>query len=42
MLLPKRPDQDLIDLLATQHIDCVYEVDGGHFERAPRPVTREG
>ncbi|WP_433213324.1 hypothetical protein ACQP00_01775 [Dactylosporangium sp. CS-047395] len=42
VLLPERPDQDLIDLLETQDIDCVYEHGPGRFERAPRRLTREG
>ncbi|WP_432984264.1 hypothetical protein [Dactylosporangium sp. CA-233914] len=33
VLLPSRPEQDLIDLLATQNISCVYEAEEGHFIR---------
>lgn len=34
VLLPHKPSADLLDLLRTCAIACIFETDRGHFERA--------
>ncbi|WP_433082466.1 hypothetical protein ACQP1P_01835 [Dactylosporangium sp. CA-052675] len=42
VLLPKRPEQDLVDLLASQNIACVYEASHGQFVREGRGAQVSG
>jgi hypothetical protein len=41
VLLPNRPDSDLIDLLSNHGISCIYETRDSMFERAD-PLTGTG
>jgi len=38
VLLPGRPDGDLIDLLSNHGVSCIYETRGGIFERVDTPA----